>query len=334
MFHQRYPAVLFALCATLAGCDNTPTRDLTSPDAEAGPLDPQSASLLAPNTWTTRAQMLSGRWGARAGTLNNVIYVVGGVNAAGSSTATVQAYDVATNTWSTRRSLPSRRAKVNGVSEIGGKLYVSGGLITSSFDVSRTLFVYDPAANTWTRKADMPQKSDCGVQGVIGGQLYVYAHCLVSDAHVFIRYNPATNNWTTLAAPPERHLDGDGGVISGKFYLTGGLDDHANASLRTHAYNPATNTWVNKRSMPAPQTRGISRVLGGKLYIAGGFDNTGTTVATLRAYNPVTNTWATRRSMPTARQLGAGAAASGQLYVIGGQLDNGTTVRKVEAYTP
>jgi N-acetylneuraminic acid mutarotase len=119
--------------------------------------------------------------------------------------------------------------------------------------------------------------------------------------------------------------------MSGLFYLTGGLNDNANASLKTHAYNPATNSWTDKASMPGGQTRGASKVLDGKLYIAGGFNNTGTTLATLRVY-PNTNSWATRHSMPTARLLGAGA--SGQFFVIGGKLDNGTVTRKVEAYTP
>ncbi len=46
--------ILFGLCFALAACDGS-DRDLTSPGADPGALDPQSASLLsAGNTWATR----------------------------------------------------------------------------------------------------------------------------------------------------------------------------------------------------------------------------------------------------------------------------------------
>jgi N-acetylneuraminic acid mutarotase len=98
--------------------------------------------------------------------------------------------------------------------------------------------------------------------------------------------------------------------MSGLFCLTGGLNDNANASLKTHAYNPATNSWTDKASMPGGQTRGASKVLDGKLYIAGGFNNTGTTVATLRVYNPNTNSWATGTPCQPHAYSGPGRAGS------------------------
>jgi N-acetylneuraminic acid mutarotase len=120
---------MVGLCSALAACDSAPTRDLTSPEPEAGTLDAQRLSLLAPsNTWATKTPMLAARVQAKAGTINNIIYVVGGRRSFDvGPTATVQAYNVASNSWSTRKSLPSARFNHNGASVINGRLYVAGG---------------------------------------------------------------------------------------------------------------------------------------------------------------------------------------------------------------
>ncbi len=92
----------------------------------------------------------------KAGLLNDIVYVVGGrVSVTGDARALVQAYNVSTNSWSLRKSLPSPRRAINGVSAINGKLYVTGGFNSSSA-LTRTLYVYTPGTNSWVKRADMP----------------------------------------------------------------------------------------------------------------------------------------------------------------------------------
>jgi N-acetylneuraminic acid mutarotase len=93
-----------------------------------------------------------------AGTINNVIYVVGGAKQTEPSILRrLDAYDVATNTWSTRQRLPGARSSMNGASVIAGKLYVTGGFkltctgACTTFQ-TKTLFVYNPRSDSWVRK--------------------------------------------------------------------------------------------------------------------------------------------------------------------------------------
>jgi N-acetylneuraminic acid mutarotase len=268
------------------------------------------------------------RFEHQAGVLNNIIYSVGG---AGSGSDTVLAYDVTANTWSSRKSLPSGRDAVNGVSAIGGKLYVTGGASPSG-PLAKTLFVYNPGSNRWVRKADMPEAGGCGAQGVIAGMLYVYSAC---SGNRFFRYDPATNTWITLLPPPTSHDFGGSGVIGGKLYLVGGQHVE-NGWYVPHAqldiYDPATDTWTSGTPMPERAMFVASAVLKGELLVAGGERQT-VELGTLWAYNPATREWTARAPLPTTRSRAAGAAAGGLFFVIGGRI-SGTRTRKVAAYTP
>src|ERR671914_1323110 len=106
----------FGLCLALASCDSTPP-DTTAPTEESPALG--AATLAASNTWTTKRPLPSSP--GQAGTLNGIIYVMGGRNSSGQSLPTM-AYNVSTNSWTTRRPLPSARGGVNGVTPLKGKL--------------------------------------------------------------------------------------------------------------------------------------------------------------------------------------------------------------------
>ncbi|HEX6434356.1 MAG TPA: kelch repeat-containing protein [Gemmatimonadales bacterium] len=280
--------------------------------------------------------MPKARFGAEAATLDGVIYVVGGQTFARNGLSRVEAYDVASNTWSTVQPLPNPRFLMNGVSAIAGRLYVAGGHNGRSEPV-RTLYVYNPRTNTWSSKADLPVGGGCGAQGVIDGELYVYVGCSSgSEPPHFYRYNRVTDRWTTLAPPHSDHHLGEGGAVAGKFYLVGSRSGVITEDL-LEVYDPATNTWTFKASMPEPSGQVMSSaVLNGKLYVAGGVEEDGTAhaQATLRVYDPRTNTWTVKAPMPTSRSWSAAAAAGGMVFVLGGLNTNEKLLNSVIAYTP
>ena len=310
-------------CLALAACadDIGPTQPSGT---ERGPAEMVAAS----NTWISRAPLPKARYNNRAALLNGIIYSIGGHDR---EADTVFAYDVATNSWSRRKPLPSPREAVNGVSVIGGRLYVTGGSSPGG-PMSRSLFVYTPDSDAWTRKADMPEAGGCGAQGVIGGMLYVYSAC---SGTWFFRYDPATNTWVTLRPPPTAHDFGGSGVIAGKLYLAGG--GHAeNGWYVPHAqldiYDPATDMWTAGAPMPGRAMFVASARLDGQLFVAGG-QNRSVELATLWTYDPATDVWTTRAPLPTTRTQAGGAAANGRFFVIGGKI-GGTRTHKVAVYTP
>ena len=108
---SRNHAYLLAFCAALAGCE-TPTES-TAPEAGLDRVEGQAAII---NIWSTKASILSYRRFAVAGAEDNIIYVVGGRDASGDATKTVQAYTIATNSWAFKADLPVNRSSLNGAS--------------------------------------------------------------------------------------------------------------------------------------------------------------------------------------------------------------------------
>jgi N-acetylneuraminic acid mutarotase len=327
--------VVLTLCLAVAACENDPTRESTAPDVELAALD--EAAALA-NSWATKAPIPSSRNNAVAGAQNNIIYFVGGRDAANKSTKTVRAYTIATNTWSQKADLPKNRRSANGATFLNGRLYVSGG-ISNTGGAAKTLYAYNPGTNTWAQKASLPNPAACGAQGVIAGRLYVYAPPggTCGTLHRFYRYNPNNDTWATLPNPPSVHLSPVAGVIGGKFYLAGGNVNAALApNLALHVYDPGTNSWATKAWLPSKQQYASGGALSGKLYVAGGanFDILGAPpISTVRAYNPATNSWSTKAALPTPRYYTTGVNAGGKLWVISGWAAGGHST-KVEAYTP
>jgi len=89
---------------------------------EPGPSTPRASACWPQATLGSQKRSItSARFNHKAATLNNIIYVVGGLSPTVVPLRRVDAYNVATNTWSARRSLPSARGGPDGVSVINGR---------------------------------------------------------------------------------------------------------------------------------------------------------------------------------------------------------------------
>lgn len=130
---------------------------------------------VATDTWTEAAPMPEPRDGPAVATLEGNIYVVGGCNtscgysATGMLASTI-VYDPATDTWSSRASLPVARASSAAVA-LGGKLYLAGGLGNYSNHSSET-DEYDPTTDTWTVRESMANVRQALTLNEVGGALY------------------------------------------------------------------------------------------------------------------------------------------------------------------
>jgi N-acetylneuraminic acid mutarotase len=218
----------------------------------------------------------------------SILYVIGGSspNHPYSALARVEAYNVATNTWSQKQDLPVALSEINGAGVIGGKIYVAGGhKIKTWGPTTYLLFVYNPATNTWTRKRGMPEHGAGGVTAVIEDKLYVATPTgdQGDQQSNFFRYDPATNQWTRLPSPSHAYFMG--GVLYGKLYLVGN---------QVEAYDPATNQWTAKAPPPADDGAlniwGSAVAAGAKLYAFGG--------GKILVYSPSTDSWTTRPAGP------------------------------------
>jgi N-acetylneuraminic acid mutarotase len=322
---MRYRSILHSALALstlwLAAC----TEETTTEPTEAQPPPGAPALAIVSNSWIQRTDMRN-RTGLAAATVTNaagqsIVYAIGGLGPEGRLDR-VTAYNVATNTWTVRRSLPVPLAWSNGAGVINGKIYVSGGW-SQSFDApTKALYVYNPFTNSWTRKRDMPAIGSDGVTAVINGKLYVTTACYVASEDPWgyyetcppwlFRYNPATDQWARLRSPPT--VTGAvspymGGAIGGKFYVMG---NHAwSHDGWMVVYNPATNQWTAKTPLALTRPGAATAVLGAKLYVMGGERYNATRgwekLDVTIAYDPATDAWTRRASLPSPR---TGVAAS------------------------
>jgi hypothetical protein len=121
----------------------------------------------ATDRWGSLPDMPTPRAGLAAAVVGRAIYVIGGRDsgggpcsqAPGGELATVERFDIPTQTWSTVASLPSARSDLGAIAH-GGKLYVFGGCrVRRDFSIAflDDVDVYNPRTNRWsTAPADLP----------------------------------------------------------------------------------------------------------------------------------------------------------------------------------
>jgi hypothetical protein len=289
--------------------------------------------LSGVSTWTTKPGMPTARFGpAAAPGPDGLIYAFGGFlgDSARTVVSTVEAFNPATNSWTTKASMPTARGALAAAPGADGQIYVFGGFVTSSNSTLSTVEAYNLATNSWTSKHSMPTARE-SLAAALGadGQIYVFggystiSHNTLATVEA---YNPATDTWTTKTSMPTAN-DSMAAVAGadGLIYVCGG-----SSGSTVEAYNPATNSWSAKASM---STAGASLAAGpgtdGLLYVIGGGDST------LEAYNPATDSWSTKANVPNGIPVEAAApGADGLLYAISFTIDFSGRHPTLEAYHP
>jgi hypothetical protein len=196
----------------------------------------------ATDSWSAAAPMSGPRAEIAAAVIDNTIYVVGGDPSSGSDPSipltTVEAYDVATNTWSTKSPMLTAR-HFPAAAAVNGTLYVIGGDGTGSVEA------YNPGTDTWTTKAAMPGGVGSHRAAALNGLVYA-----VGGSPVTVKiYNPVLDSWATQLSTSQQ----PGGqfalaVLDGRLFAAGGnLAD--NTAVATFLANrPPEATWWSNNS--------------------------------------------------------------------------------------
>jgi N-acetylneuraminic acid mutarotase len=180
--------------------------------------------------WTVLAPMLTARAGFGIAVQDNTIYAIGGRTGTGGPNtggvlATVEAYDIDTDTWTPVAPLPSARSDL-AAATVGGKIYVFGG-INAAGTFLDDVDVYDPITNAWsTAPADMPTARAAfyavatkgGTVYAIGGWDGVNPGLSTNDA-----YKVASDTWTSGLLPmPTPRAEAGAVGHGGRIYIVGG----------------------------------------------------------------------------------------------------------------
>jgi N-acetylneuraminic acid mutarotase len=182
------------------------------------------------NRWATRAPMHTARAGLAAAVgSDGKIYAIGGWNTKNGfndniALATVEAYNPATNSWTTKRSMPTARYFL-AAAAVGGKIYAFDGVDTSTNTVTAAE-VYAPATNIWKAVAPLPGG---GLEGLaaasLGNKVYV-----IGGADVDFQAYNQVQAYTSQASMPIKRGFLAATAIGLRVYTIGGASSGSNGA--------------------------------------------------------------------------------------------------------
>ena len=243
------------------------------------------------------------------GVLDGKVHVLGGYDENRSSTATVEVYNPATNTWTSSHPLPFP-VNHNAAAVAGGKLYSFGAGAGQTF-------VYNPSNNSWVARASSHYvHSRTAAVGVIDNKIYVAGGGGTPSQRELEVYDPVGNTWTVKApmSVPRNHCGG--GVIDGKFYVVGGRAGLGSTNA-LEVYDPQTNTWSTRAPMPTARSGVAAAVVNNELWVFGG-EEADSLHAEVEVYNPVSNSWRQLPDMPLPRHGIWASVIGNKIYIPGG----------------
>ena len=268
--------------------------------------------------------------GARVG---DDVYIVGGFDTTGHTTAEVQRLDLRSQRWSSVRPMPRALNHMSAVA-YDGRLYVVGGYASpgdTSTDAVRGFWRYDPVTGRWQVMPSAPIPRAAAGAAVLGHRLYVVGGrndttAALSSVAIF---DFDTGRWSLgpSLAHPREHLAAV--AAGGSIWALGGRDLGVSFTY-VERLRPGAAQWQSMPSMPVARSGFQVVAAGGGIIAVGGEDGT-QTVPQVERFDLHRGSWSALAPLPVARH-GLGVVADGPLVftIDGGPQAGLTTSRFVE----
>jgi N-acetylneuraminic acid mutarotase len=290
-------------------------------------LDPTAA---AGSQWTQLSSMSTAREGHGAAIIDGTIYVFGGLSSNGSTSLildSVEAYDIAGDTWTVEASLPYVAGFGVSATAVAGKVYLVGGLSTyAAGGWNGKTCVFDPAAGTYTLLADMPVAKTLHGAAAVNGSIIVSGGMTeaalgggsTQAVSTVEAYDPVLDAWTTLPDLPAARAIHDSTSEGGIVYVIGGTDENGTQAATCYAYVAGNAHWMPIASLPTGMQFASAVVAhDAKVYALGGESTH------CSAYDPTTGAWSERDATPYEAHKACAVSDGTLIYLMAG-IDNGT----------
>jgi N-acetylneuraminic acid mutarotase len=283
-----------------------------------------STSLVEAEETTLKSPMPTPRMASAFASVDEKIYIIGGMTKEGKTTSIMEEYSPSTDKWTKKPSMPTPRGCAAAVA-VGKMIYVIGGRNESG--VTNVVEVYDTVLNSWKKVKSMSQPRWNHMVAEIGGKIYVIGGITgVGDQRKVIDtveiYDPQKDLWSTGHPMPAPRQAAAVAVVHGKIYIIGGrvgAGDVGYATDSVEIYDPLKNNWSSaKQKMQEARTGAQAVVVDGKIYVIGGAAG-GETIKSIEVYDPATDVWTTSKfSLQKPRTGHSVALVGGKIYIIGG----------------
>ena len=271
---------------------------------------------------------------------------------AGREVAPFDAGDGSIFAWSEASPCPLPRFEASGA-VIDGELWVMGGFIASTLQVTRQIDVYDPATDTWRAGPDLPgAETHMGVATagrdiiIAGGFSGTFSNGpRPPDIADVWRWSAADAVWNPGPPLPNALAAFACALVDNELHAAGGLGPDGASDSPSHfvwdiTADPAAAAWVTAAPLLDARNHGGGAALGGSFYAVAGrhqWNELSGDVPDLNQFDPASGAWIDLTPIPTPRsEIGAStiAMSDGRLLVIGGSTAGVTPNADVLVYDP
>jgi N-acetylneuraminic acid mutarotase len=300
------------------------------------------------NIWSTGyASMPTPRGQFAVAFLGGSIYVCGGIRETpmGSSRlATVEAYDVAGDSWSTKAPLSGVLSCCAGACA-DGRIFVIGGSRTAGAVTTALVEAFDPQANSWETRTPMPTARTLLTSATFMGRIYAIGGSNGNSLATVEIYSPLQDLWTISAPLPTARSGLAASTVFGRIYAVGGSAISGNLATVEEGRSFVLAFVPNLEPLPAATSGGVLAAIRGTAFRAGGRTDFAAAVATTETMPVVEDVtddtpfdlrreWTPAASMGSARRFAAGAVYADQMVVVGGLDASGNYLAGIERLAP
>jgi N-acetylneuraminic acid mutarotase len=272
-------------------------------------------------TWEAAAPLPTALGHQSVATLNGLIYIMGGqirhdhdpIDLMG-----VYVYDPASDSWSTRASLPTPRSHAEpGTFILNGRIVLVGGRNNKILRPTEmnSVVMYDPPTDTWIALPKLPLTRIAPIAQPFGNRI------IVTNGGQWWN-NPQRNTWSGILdnswelnhpALPTPLGEAASGIVGNQLLLA------SESSTATLAFDLAADSWLTP-TLLAPRPLAFAghaaEVTNQQLYLFGG---SGDAAGKLQIYSPISDTWSLGAEVPFAAASSAVARIGDTIYLAGGQ---------------
>ena len=220
-----------------------------------GPHDYNHRYHPASNSWSNRPCLVgedgncAGRYCARGGVVNNMIYISKGTTSRTDNRSTVR-FDPAADSWAVMARSP-RSAREFNAGVVGNHIYFAGGN-TDFGSPSAYIDRYDVATNSWERMPDIPEsRGNAAVWGGPDGRLYYIngtrsagLGCATCNTWG-VAFDPATSQWSRIADSPNGGFYPGTTQVGNELIVSSG--EGRGAAVVAYTF-PGTSYWMYRKN--------------------------------------------------------------------------------------
>lgn len=267
--------------------------------------------------WNAKPSMKIGRAFHSMAACNDKMYIIGGSIGGEKEfrdTASVEAFDLKTNKWEHKTSMPSA-ITTSSAASADNRIYIVGGQENEFSRRVNKVLMYDCATDKWYSKSPMNIARAFHCTVVLNKKLYAIGG-RESDEEIASKskdslavytieeYEIESDTWIIKAILPFKHFPVGAATLNNKIYILS--DTISNSKLGESAvfeeYDPSNNTFRRLASLIPSRFDAAMISTEGKIYVFGGWSYG--TISNVEVYCPVSDKWQRKDSLPGSESAG------------------------------